>query len=269
MRKAQNGSDDWLADESHALDHSMFENMYVDDKYKLMFCEIPKVACTNFKIIMLLLTGQMNTTDPMQLRADKVHGEYAQKYLHKLSSFSDSEIRHKLKNYFKVMIVRDPLERLLSAYRNKFTVHYNDYFKLRFGRNIIKKYRQHPTSEALATGGDVSFKEFAQYITDPSTLTTGEFNPHWRQYYKLCHPCQLQYEFVGKYESLNEDMAFLLRLLNVDDVISMPPSRISGTRTSDLMAKYFANITSEQLHKLWQVYSTDYNMFGYSYPDFK
>jgi hypothetical protein len=57
----------------------------------------------------------------MALKAADVHMTY-DKYLTYLDSFSLDEIEFKLKNYKKIIMVREPFERLLSAYRNKFTL---------------------------------------------------------------------------------------------------------------------------------------------------
>ena len=58
-----------------------------------------------------------------------------------LSAYSPHEIKHKLDNYFAFMFVRDPLERLVSAFRDK--MHSDDealYKKI--GRRIRRKFRR-------------------------------------------------------------------------------------------------------------------------------
>jgi hypothetical protein len=67
-------------------------------------------------------------------------------------------------------MVREPFERLLSAYRNKFTEK-SPYFHKRFGRKIIRKYRTNPNVEDIEKGNNVKFPEFVQYITDPVTIS--------------------------------------------------------------------------------------------------
>ncbi|CAH3022964.1 unnamed protein product [Porites evermanni] len=82
----------------------------VNDEYKVIFCYIPKVACSQWKRVFLALD---NRTD-----VDDVHDNKHYKFL--LYDYSDEDIKVRLKSYFKFVFVREPLERLLSAYNNKF-----------------------------------------------------------------------------------------------------------------------------------------------------
>ena len=108
------------------------------------------------------------------------------------------------------MIVRDPLERILSAYKNKFTLSYNTYFHTRYGRKIIRKYRKNPSAESLEKGHDVTFQEFIQYLLDPKTPRP--FNEHWRPISELARPCEIQYDVIGKYETMSEDVQYILKV---------------------------------------------------------
>ena len=243
-----------------------FSQILVDDKYQFLYCEVPKVACTNWKRIMLILTGRMNTSDPSAIPPKDAHH---QKLLRGLHTYSPDEIRYRLEHYFKFMFVRDPLERLLSAYRNKFTVKYNTYFNERFGRRIIRQYRHNPSEESLRRGHDVRFDEFVKYLVDPQTTSNEPLNAHWRHYYKLCQPCRVQYDFIGKYETLHEDVRYVLQHLKVDHLVSFPayPLR-KGPSTSEMLSEAYTNVSSHDIHKLWEMYSIDFAMFQYDYPDF-
>jgi len=127
------------------LNKSSLKNIYVNDKYKFIYCEVPKVACTNWKRILLFLSGKLNKNKSLYLKSKDVHSPEYGKYLRTLDEYSEQDQRDKINNYFKFLIVREPLERILSAYRNKFTMKYNQYFHQRYGRHIIKKYRKYPT----------------------------------------------------------------------------------------------------------------------------
>ena len=61
-----------------------------------------QVACTNWKRVLLIMSGKMNTTDPKKLRPSLVHGELSYRYLRTLVSYSPDEIEYRLRNYFKV-----------------------------------------------------------------------------------------------------------------------------------------------------------------------
>jgi len=239
--------------------------IYVDDKYKLLYCEVPKIACTNWKRILLMLTGKMNTTDPEQLRHILVHSKYQRKYLRTLNTYDPKEILFKIKHYYKFMFVREPLERIVSAYRDKFVTSNNQLFRLRYGRKIILRYRKFPTNHSLQYGDDVRFIEFVQYLLD--LKGDKEFEAHWRFYNQLCQPCQLGYDFIGKYETLKEDASFILEELGIKGLVRFPRRPSNATpMTADIMKSMFANISAKRIHDLWHLYSNDYSLFGYPYP---
>ena len=105
-------------------------------------------------------------------------------------------VKVKLQKYTKFLFVRDPFVRLISAYRNKFEQP-NEEFYRRFALLMLRRYGNH--SEPPAAVGDAfpagirpSFSEFVQYLLDPKTESDAPFNEHWRQVYRLCHPCQIQ-----------------------------------------------------------------------------
>lgn len=243
-----------------------FSNILVDDTHKLLYCVTPKVACTNWKRILLMLSGKVNVTDPNDLPASMVHGEFS-KYLRTLSTYSPEEIEHRVEKYYKFMFVRNPMERLLSAYHNKFTLKYNTYFHKAFGTKIIKRYRQNATKDALENGTGVKFNEFVQYLLDPVTTSVKPFNEHWRQFYQLCRPCLVNYDFIGKYETISEDTVSVLNQLELSDLLRFPTKPSKKTQTVNLLSTAYKDISSEDVHRLWELYKVDFAMFGYEYPD--
>ncbi|XP_007572077.1 PREDICTED: carbohydrate sulfotransferase 11 isoform X1 [Poecilia mexicana] len=241
------------------------KHLVVDEDHELIYCYVPKVACTNWKRVMMVLTGRGKYSDPMEIPSNQAH---VPSNLKTLNQYSIAEINHRLKNYFKFLFVREPFERLVSAYRNKFTLKYNSSFHKRFGTRIIRRYRKNATQDALINGADVKFKEFIEYLVDPATQRDGPLNEHWQTVYQLCHPCHIHYDMVGKYETLEEDANYILRLVGVGDSLRFP-SYAKSTRTTDAMtAQFFSNISSQQQVQLYQLYKMDFLMFNYSIPSY-
>lgn len=75
-----------------------------------------QVACTNWKRILMILAGKWNDTDVLSIPANLSHSPGM---FRNLSSVSKEDRDKMLENYHKMIIVRNPFERLLSAYRNK------------------------------------------------------------------------------------------------------------------------------------------------------
>jgi len=93
--------------------------LVVDEKHKILYCELPKVGCTNWKRTMLQLIhpdkyGSMKVENIKSPHGKK--GDNGYKYL---SEWPPEEQIKMIKSYYKFMFVRHPLERLLSAYRDK------------------------------------------------------------------------------------------------------------------------------------------------------
>ncbi|XP_064877693.1 carbohydrate sulfotransferase 11-like isoform X1 [Oncorhynchus nerka] len=241
------------------------KHLVVDEEHELIYCYVPKVACTNWKRVMMVLTGRGKYSDPMEIPSNEAHVPSNLKYL---NQYSIAEINHRLKSYLKFLFVREPFERLVSAYRNKFTLKYNSSFHRRFGTKIVRRYRKNATQEALLNGADVKFREFAEYLVDPATQRDGPLNEHWQTVYQLCHPCHIHYDLVGKYETLEEDAKYVLRLAGVGESVRFP-TYAKSTRTTDSMtAQFFSNISSRQHSQLFQLYKLDFLMFNYSTPSY-
>lgn len=243
------------------LQKDQLDHILVDKIHKLLYCYVPKVACTNWKRIFMVLSGKSNTTNILSIPADAAHDK---NLLLRLNSFSDSEVEHMLKTFTKFIFVRHPFERLLSAYRNKLEQHYlsSRYFQARFGRYIIKRYRKQPSEYALLHGDDVTFEEFVAYVTDPENKA---FNEHWKPIYSLCHPCSIHYDIIGKYETLYQDSDYILTKIGMKNLEFPYTSKPSKTTVN--MRKYYKNLTSESIWKLYDIYQLDFRLFGYTFHD--
>lgn len=90
----------------------------------------------------MIAANKTSSNDPLEIPADLAH---AAGTFQRLSHFTMSEIEQKLASYDTLIVVRHPLERLLSAYRNKLETRdekSSKYFQTRFGRKIVKVRKQ-------------------------------------------------------------------------------------------------------------------------------
>uniref|UniRef100_A0A0B7APE5 Carbohydrate sulfotransferase n=1 Tax=Arion vulgaris TaxID=1028688 RepID=A0A0B7APE5_9EUPU len=239
----------------------------VDDKNKLLYCQIPKVASTTWRRILIMLSGKIDTADLMSMSANDVHHKYDQ-HLKYLTDLKHDEIIYRLKHYFKFVFVREPFERLLSAYRNKFlaTTNSSNYFKRVFGQKIIAQYRTDiPETE---TGSDLRFEEFVTYLLDPDKKVA--MNEHWERFYKLCHPCWITYDFIGKLETLEDDSKYILEKNSLSEKVKLPSrsdSKYSTIKTNAYMYEYYSRISRDSLKKLYDMYYADFVIFNFTVPD--
>ncbi|XP_063071192.1 carbohydrate sulfotransferase 11-like [Engraulis encrasicolus] len=243
------------------------KHVIVDDQHSLLYCYVPKVACTNWKRVLMVLTGGAGPGrhEPLQIPAHEAH---VPGNLRTLSEYSTAEINQRLRSYLKFAFVREPFERLVSAYRNKFTRSYNTAFHKRYGTKIVRRQRPDALPEALERGDDVSFGEFVRYLVDPATQREEPFNEHWERVHSLCHPCLIHYDVVGKYETLEEDADYVLKLAGAEAEVRFPASGKSTRTTGELAASYFKDISPVYQRKLYNLYRMDFLLFNYSMPGY-
>nr|CAI5818783.1 unnamed protein product [Callosobruchus analis] len=235
------------------------DHILVDNKHKLLYCYVPKVACTNWKRVLMVLTGESNATNLIDIPANVAHSENSTL---RLSQLEHSEIRNVLEEYTMFLVARHPFERLLSAYRNKFVdkLPSSKYFQSRYGRYIIKRFRSKPLKKDLKSGDNVTFREFIRYLL----LEGATSNEHWTPIYNLCHPCSFNYSFVGQYETISEDAKTVLAMVNAPDVV-FPVTRTGNTKS--WLRFYFQQLSVHEIHQLYKLYEADFKLFGYGLED--
>ncbi|XP_051237169.1 carbohydrate sulfotransferase 8-like [Dicentrarchus labrax] len=236
--------------------------VYVEDRSQLLYCEVPKAGCSNWKRVLMVLGGSATSTQ--DIPHDAAH--YGN-HLRRLESYDRAGITERLRSYTKVLFVREPFERLVSAFRDKFESP-NSYYHPVFGRPIISRYRANATRTALRTGAGVTFREFVQYLLDVRRPVGMDI--HWEPISQLCNPCLLRYNFIGKFESLEEEANFLLQTIGAPRNLTFPDFKdrnpLAERTSSTITQRYFAQLNSTERQKAFDFYYMDYLMFNYPKP---
>ena len=243
-------------------DTSQLVQILVSNRYKTLLCYVPKAACSNWKRIFLVLNGHYNTTDEIERIV-----AHRTPLLDTLNKYPIEEIRHMLKTYKKIAFVRDPLQRIVSAYRNKFEYDYQKVFHHRFGKGIIKKYRKNLTRE-ITDEDHVTFNEFVKYLIDLRPQNRRDV--HWKEQHDLCSLCSINYDFIGKFETLESDADRVLGMMGVKEVISFPKleKRPEGQETGPLMKTFYSQISEQEFKRLEKMYELDFKLLEYSIPSY-
>uniref|UniRef100_H2ZUM8 Carbohydrate sulfotransferase n=1 Tax=Latimeria chalumnae TaxID=7897 RepID=H2ZUM8_LATCH len=227
------------------------EKLFVEHTHKFIYCEVPKVGCSNWKRILLML--KMNiTTEAVEFEHNVVHSS---PLLKRLPAYPRKEQMAMLKNYTKIMFSRNPLERLVSAYRDKFC-HSNPYYVGVVGESIKKLYRNNTKMAER-----VSFGEFVQFLLDSHNEDV-----HWRQMIKLCDPCNIEYDFLGRYDTMERDADNILRFIGAPEDLHYPSFKEQGTESRTnlgLTEQFLMNLTKEQIDGLNELYKNDSLLFDY------
>ena len=89
--------------------------------------------------------------------------------------------------------------------------------------------------------------------------------PHWERYNKLCHVCDVKYDFIGKFDTLRDDIAFVLRqIYRSADEYYFP--NVNTARSSvGRMEYYYKQLDQDLIQKLEETFKLDYELFGYQF----
>ncbi|XP_075049523.1 carbohydrate sulfotransferase 9-like isoform X3 [Mixophyes fleayi] len=245
-----------LINSSVSLDQRVAAQLYVEHSHKFIYCEVPKVGCSNWKRIILLLNDSLGRS----LTELKHYAVHTSSLLIKLRSYPPSIQTQLLANYTKVMFTRDPLERVVSAYRDKF-LHEDDIY---YSRNIANRIKRTVRKNENSTE-NITFEEFVRYIVQEDRRYR---DTHWRPMYHLCDPCNIHYDIIGKFETIKQDADFVLKTIGAPKDLSYPNMKhhSNDTRTNDQISKhYLESLSSSLFGQLVNVYSVDFSMFEYSH----
>ncbi|XP_040072783.1 carbohydrate sulfotransferase 13-like [Ixodes scapularis] len=224
----------------------------IDPARKVGYCFINKVASTTVKTIFGLLLNISNT----QNTVDSFHRAFHEQ-VRTVSPMTFLQ-RSNEEHYTTAMFVRHPFERLVSAYVDKALAPraVNDYFYERYWNDV---------PGVKATGRNLTFPEFIDYIL---YQRKNEMDPHWAPYYMTCQPCTVKYEVVGKLETASRDFALFFEALGVRSK-DIPHENKSGDHAYRKSArKFFKELTSDQVMRLYERFFFDFEMFGYDFRDY-
>ncbi|KAM6892776.1 carbohydrate sulfotransferase 10 [Lycodopsis pacificus] len=255
-----------------AISKFVLDRIFVCDKHKILFCQTPKVGNTQWKKVLIVLNGAFPSVE--EIPENLVH-DHEKNGLPRLSSLTPQEITHRLSTYFKFFIVRDPFERLISAFKDKFVKNprFEPWYKHDIAPAIIRKYRKIHRDSNLAASG-LHFEDFVRYLGDAEGRQRmdrqfGEHIIHWVTYAELCAPCEIHYSVVGHHETLEQDAPHILKAAGIDGMVSypdIPPGITRYNRTK--VEQYFSGISKRDTRRLYARYQGDFQLFGYPSPEF-
>ena len=249
---------------SQVTKRNLFNNLLFDDNYSLVYCFVPKTGCTKMKTLFVLLQGLYSLNQLSHNRIVTHHRE-----LYKVSSLkhlSQQERLNRLMSYYKFMIVRNPLERLVSAYRDKLSRPkvLTQYIELQ--KKIVRQFRENFTSDSLLPP---TFAEFVKYYL----LFHDELDDHFQLMVDICHPCTVKYDFYANFQTIDYDVDALLRLMHIPHQYyfnsiqykrNLMPKPVHST--SELVVKYYNQLSNELKNRLFKQLSNDLDFYYSLYP---
>jgi len=233
----------------------LYSNFIVNDKEKVIFAYVPKVACSNWKGIMRYLNGAKDYLDTNLAHNRNLSGlKYLSDEDAPLNFLSSSK-------YKKYCFVRNPYTRILSAYLNKIESRIDkpfsqsDHFAVVY--QDIENFRVNYLDEKNYPS--INFEVFLIWLRDSNSMYTHD--EHWRTQTMLLNIVKVEFDFIGRFEDLAVDAPKMLDMLGVK--IEFPTQsqiKFSPTKAKEKADIYYSPVTEKLVLDL---YESDFENFAY------
>ena len=239
----------------------------MDKERKILFCLAPKLASTNIRLLFAALN---NVVDPSKVMDRYNHSRDLQAFRYRFSTVSEAEKEKTLATYFKFVMTRNPLERILSAYRNKFENHpINPQVTGVFDNakiEMIKTYRPKLYAQWEESGRTIkvfpTFNEFIRYLNSHSYY---ELDPHFRPLQYICHPCVFHYDFYANLKLMPEEFDRLFKKFNIPN--DSFKNQAAHHDTGSLVPEYYAKLSKTEKKMVQKFVYQELEFYYYIYPD--
>ncbi|XP_050475760.1 carbohydrate sulfotransferase 11-like [Bombus huntii] len=237
-------------------------------EHKSMYCWIRKVASTSFT----KLFADMKNRPPTRnyYKDVDILSPRTLKELQLLSN--DTKI-------FKLLVVRDPFQRLVSSYRDRIADNSKHTAQAWIYTEKIFRFTRPQLFHSNTTTGNFqekvftsdkrlkivpTFKEFLEWLLQ----TSEKDDVHWTQYYSHCAVCDVRYNYVLKLDDYTYgQINYVFSKFGLDKNKAYFPTlgETQGGHTNfDITCKYFANLTQDIVLKLYEKYKIDFEMYNYN-----
>ncbi len=212
-------------------------SIIANEELGIIYCPIAKAGSTTLKgYIMKLFNITTRDTNDLHLKV-----EYTNKL--KLENMNITTVEQVNESRLpRVAFVRHPFKRLISAFTNKVLMTDDEGFE-----GLRKKVQ-----------GD--FTKFVDFVI-------GEFkgqgiNNHWKPQYFYCDFCHINYDYIGKVETFNDDLKFVMDKTGIFKGIEIQSNGLNTSKNASNV-DYFSQLDKERRNILRDLYKVDFDLFGY------
>lgn len=232
----------------------------VSTKHDYVFVNNPKVASTS------LLKRFQNSEDV------QMAGQMANPHQRNLSPLSTlGSMSHEEQDrwlisgdVFRFAFARDPFSRLLSAYLSKIDKPLRGYKydgtksgNLPPKAQIIKLI----TGKSIDESTDFSMAiDFPTFVEAVCSLDPYVMDLHWKPQCNLLMPDKINYDYVGKFENIANEMALIYERIGIENESALEYSA-NRTESKNKLNTYY---TSELQRLVLNKYAVDFQQFDYS-----
>ncbi|XP_063858455.1 carbohydrate sulfotransferase 11-like isoform X2 [Scylla paramamosain] len=246
-----------------AMDEATRLRTQVLEDHQLMVCVVFKAGSTTWNSI---LAHHYNNTEVLKTKKFYKLLEVLNPTKERFREVSRSPL------FLKALMARHPLERLLSAYRDRIEDQTHVTSQAReYGPQILRHTRglSFSRKHMFHINGTLrvvpTFREFVSYLV---SRPPQEYDPHWRPVSLQCGLCHINYTAVVLTETYNEDLHYIMRASGMDQLVDMTLLTKNNNRgkgnTHSLLQQYYSTLEPSLLQKIISVYQNDFKMFNYT-----
>jgi hypothetical protein len=212
-------------------------------KYRYIYLETPKVACSTIKLT--LQRAELENPNFLPSDFEDIHRRDFSPLLKptQIGSFREALASGE---FFCFCFVRNPFTRLLSCYLDKIA-----------RPTPMRKSVLEQLGRSDEPGNpNVSFEEFVAAVRAQPAMA---MDPHWALQTLLLLHGKMRYDFVGRFETFDDDMAEILQRLAIPHQYYFRERR-NETRAETLTAKFYDD---RSIAAVREIYAADFAAFGY------
>ncbi|XP_006010502.3 carbohydrate sulfotransferase 11-like [Latimeria chalumnae] len=209
------------------LDPGSLSGIMVNEQLQLMFCAVPDAITQSWRNLLEVLESL-----DVLLKEEPALEYQAETPYHSMGERNLSSIKGLLSFYTKVLFMREPFQRLVSAYHRHFKE-------------------------------EMTFKEFAQSV---ASRRLAKANSSWEPLSSLCHLCRIDYDYLLVYSFLDKEVGFMMKRMGVpqeEALLEFEDAEAQWT-SSSLVERCFSELSHQQQKQLVQLYRTDFAAFKFS-----
>ena len=145
-------------------------------------------------------------------------------------------------------------------------------------QGIFRMAKKFETPESLKTKDNLSvfsLEAFLKFILAGSPGTTP--NKHYVPIWRICNPCTVNYNFVTKLETIEQDSRFMIeKVMDVSEIGQFPSSNkkeqsLNKSKSDDYiknLQKKFRHVTKDTMRQIIDYYKWDFRFFNYDFEKF-
>ena len=171
---------------------------------------------------------------------------------------------------------RNPVERLLSAYRSKvgrvplqglrqYEPHYNWLKKDIFAYKHPDSYRAWKAAHGKKQVS-ISFSDFVDYWIHMRGL---QFDEHFQTIFNLCQPCYVRYHYYGNFDTFESDAEVLTENIGSDTILLRRSYYKDGKQTTYIAPEYYSQLSSSQKKLIITMLAWDLSFYYTIFPSEK